>query len=66
MLAGVPIDQALSPNLPLSISWTGDTVFGDPPGVAPACRDVAQAYTSMSVPAFFKALVTLIFRPLAS
>jgi hypothetical protein len=66
LVAGVPIDQELKPNLPLTVSWTGDTVFDGAPSVPKASQDLAQVYDSMNATLFFQQFINLIFAPLDS
>ncbi|KAI8472861.1 MAG: hypothetical protein J3K34DRAFT_412714 [Monoraphidium minutum] len=66
VLLGVPIDQELRTDLPLTVSWTGNTVFDGAPEVARRCRDVAQAYDKMDPTLFFQQFIGLIFEPLAA
>lgn len=62
---GVPIDQILVENLPLTISWTGRTVFSPREKVVAKCNYIAQVYNKMDPHLFFQQFVALIFTPLS-
>lgn len=65
--AGVPIGQGLVPDLPLEVTWTGNTVFDSSAlaSVPATCRNVGQVYNSMNATLFFQQFIGLIFKPRA-
>ena len=64
-IAGVPIEQKLLKNLPVTITWTGRTNFAPPKGTV-KCQRVVQAYDAMNPKLFFQQFIGLIFKPLGS
>lgn len=64
ILLGVQIDQTLIKNLPVTITWTGNTNFY-PLKERRKCRRVAQVYDRMDPQLFFQQFITLIFKPLS-
>lgn len=62
------VDQYLIPNLPLTISWTGNTNFiiRRMKNRVGKCDRVAQTYDRMDQLLFFRQFISLIFQPLSA